>query len=482
MKTITLYQFSIAKKISYKECIDQYLSGQIKDARLVGKKIVVNIDETFPNFNSIKEFKDKKINICIICNSHHYGRGETCSKKCQSVKTKRTNIEKFGTECPCSSPEISKKIREDSLKKYGVSFPSNSLEAKEKRKKTCIEKYGSEFVISSEEIRKKSKSKILEKYGVENAFQSPEILEKIKKTCLDKYGTEHFFQSEHIKEKIKTTNMEKYGVDNPAKSDILKAKAKETCLKKYGTEHHSQSLVVKEKISATNILKYGTACSLNNPIVKEKSESTIYKKYGVKNSFQSKIIRLKCSDTIFKKYGVRSLLQLKDVRLKAASFEARRKRRLTLKLNRSYKQSRPENNLFEVLCGLFGSNVERQVEVKSWEIDFYIPSISTYINFNGVYWHGRYLSPKDLEDSKTLQSKKILETKYRDIARENFFKQNEINFIVIWEDDFKADPVNSVLDALSHSGIMRWRKVGIYEIPDLHPGKLFSILQKGIEK
>jgi hypothetical protein len=61
MKTITLYQFSIAKKILYKECIDQYLSGRIKDARLVGKKIVINIDETFPNFNSIKEFKDKKL-------------------------------------------------------------------------------------------------------------------------------------------------------------------------------------------------------------------------------------------------------------------------------------------------------------------------------------------------------------------------------------------------------------------------------------
>jgi hypothetical protein len=39
-----------------------------------------------------------------------------------------------------------------------------------------------------------------------------------------------------------------------------------------------------------------------------------------------------------------------------------------------------------------------------------------------------------------------------------------------------------IAHGLSHSGIMRWRKVGIYEIPDLHPGKLFSILQKGIEK
>jgi hypothetical protein len=39
-----------------------------------------------------------------------------------------------------------------------------------------------------------------------------------------------------------------------------------------------------------------------------------------------------------------------------------------------------------------------------------------------------------------------------------------------------------IAHSLSHSGIMRWRKVGIYEIPDLHPGKLFSILQKSFEK
>lgn len=32
--------------------------------------------------------------------------------------------------------------------------------------------------------------------------------------------------------------------------------------------------------------------------------------------------------------------------------------------------------------------------------------------------------------------------------------------------------------ALSHSSIMKWRKVGIYEIPDLSPGKLYTILRK----
>jgi len=33
-----------------------------------------------------------------------------------------------------------------------------------------------------------------------------------------------------------------------------------------------------------------------------------------------------------------------------------------------------------------------------------------------------------------------------------------------------------IAHALSHSNIISFRKAGIYEIPDLHPGKLFSIL------
>lgn len=33
-----------------------------------------------------------------------------------------------------------------------------------------------------------------------------------------------------------------------------------------------------------------------------------------------------------------------------------------------------------------------------------------------------------------------------------------------------------IAHALSHSGVISFRKAGIYEVPDLHPGKLFFIL------
>jgi len=35
-----------------------------------------------------------------------------------------------------------------------------------------------------------------------------------------------------------------------------------------------------------------------------------------------------------------------------------------------------------------------------------------------------------------------------------------------------------IAHALSWAGIVRWRRLGIYEIPDLHPGKLYEILSQ----
>ncbi len=35
-----------------------------------------------------------------------------------------------------------------------------------------------------------------------------------------------------------------------------------------------------------------------------------------------------------------------------------------------------------------------------------------------------------------------------------------------------------IAHALSHAGIVRWKRLGIYELPDLHPGRLYEILSQ----
>jgi hypothetical protein len=35
-----------------------------------------------------------------------------------------------------------------------------------------------------------------------------------------------------------------------------------------------------------------------------------------------------------------------------------------------------------------------------------------------------------------------------------------------------------IAHALSHAGIVKWKRLGIYEFPDLHPGRLYDILSQ----
>lgn len=38
-----------------------------------------------------------------------------------------------------------------------------------------------------------------------------------------------------------------------------------------------------------------------------------------------------------------------------------------------------------------------------------------------------------------------------------------------------------IAHALSHAGIVKWKRLGIYEFPDLHPGRLHEILVRSVE-
>jgi hypothetical protein len=151
---------------------------------------------------------------CDFCNNNkeisykNYNRNKnrggkfTCSKKCSILKTKSSNLEK-----------------------YGVENPNQSDLVKKKKKKTNIEKWGSE-----------------------TTFQSKEIKEKIKKTNLERYGVQNPFQSKEIKEKIKKTNLERYGFTNASKSEEIKNKVKEKCLEKWGSEYFLNSKYFLENI------------------------------------------------------------------------------------------------------------------------------------------------------------------------------------------------------------------------------------------
>ena len=169
-----------------------------------------------------------------------------------------------------------------------------------KTKKTNLQKYGSSTPAGNEKIRQKMHSTCLERYGVENAGNSKLAREKAKQTCLKKYGTMSTFASEKIKQKIKQTNLKKYGVEHPAQNESVKRRIKNTWIKNGGAP--AQRIDVQQKMHETRFKK--NKGKYESEKAKNQRKETMLKRYGVENAFKSKQIQQKIKQTNLKKYGV----------------------------------------------------------------------------------------------------------------------------------------------------------------------------------
>ena len=138
-------------------------------------------------------------------------------------------------------------------------------------------------------------------------------------------------------------------------------------------------------------------------------------------------------------YGVENTFKIPAVREKSHSPAAQEARHRSFLLRGRYQAqaSKGENDFFLRLNALF-PGTERHVRVNHWNLDFYIPQIELYVNYNGTYWHGRDLSEEQLITSPTKQSKIILATKRRDFHRRQWFLEHGLAFEVVWEDQIEA--------------------------------------------
>lgn len=228
-----------------------------------------------------------------------------CTKKHKVEKSKKTNIERYGTDNPMKSKEINKKSRETLKKKiaenpqmteeikkkkeqtnmerHGVAHPFNS----EKSRQTCREKYGHDYATQSEEMKEKSRKTCIENFGVEYSMQSEEVKEKSRKTCMEKYGVDNAYKSEEIKEKIKKTNYERYGTTNPMELQKFKDKFKQSHKDKYGVEYPIQHEEFRKKMEDANLERYGCKNVFQSEEIKEKSKKTCMEKYGTQYAMQN---------------------------------------------------------------------------------------------------------------------------------------------------------------------------------------------------
>ena len=124
-----------------------------------------------------------------------------------------------------------------------------------------------------------------------------------------------------------------------------------------------------------------------------------------------------------------------------------------MKKNGTYGKSKIEDAFYCTLCKIFTKkDVDRQITLSenNWSIDFYIKSIDTYIQFDGVYWHGLNRPIKEIKESKNPRDEKILKTYYRDIEQNRWCNENNIKLIRITDVEYSASTQSEIKEKITN--------------------------------
>lgn len=211
----------------------------------------------------------------------------------------------------------------------------------------------------------------------------------------------------------------------------------------------SQDGATGTAFAATNFERYGSYNVFASDQIKSTTKITNLNRYGVEHAPQSQIVKDKIRTTTIERYGVNSVLCLKEihdkgiteaatpiVRAKINWSTANVKRHQTNKHNGTYLSSKMENKFHCYLVERF-DEVQRAVDVNGWEIDFYIPTIDTYVQFDGVYWHGLDRSLNVILENKSPRDDVIYNTYLRDREQDLWFASNHLRLIRVTDLEFK---------------------------------------------
>lgn len=200
----------------------------------IGKEISIDVN-TMP-----KKSHNKVIAICEICsveneigfdkyNKSKNSYGFYSCRKCASIKSKKTCLDKYGVENIAQS---------DNVRELNRAWMSSD-EFKEKSKVTQFDKYGMLYTktdISKNIVSIKTKEiiKLKKENGIyECPLSRPENNNLKKLGMFKKYGAEYSYLVPYIRNKIQNTNLEKYGHISPFGNKDIQSKIKSNVIYKY---------------------------------------------------------------------------------------------------------------------------------------------------------------------------------------------------------------------------------------------------------
>lgn len=205
-----------------------------------------------------------------------------------------------------------------------------------------------------------------------------------------------------------------------------------------------------KRLRQRNIETYGVEYALQLIEIQNKRKQTCLDKYGVNNVMQSKEINERAKSTIQKKYGTNSAFHIPANRAKLNYETIMVKQLETMRRNKTFQSSRAEERLFALLQERFNV-IERQVRIPGthWHIDFHILEIDTWIQVDGVYWHGLDRPLDEIESSVKHRDQKIIRSWYNDRAQDAWFAEHGMHLIRITDKQVnQMNDVQSLLDVL----------------------------------
>ena len=209
---------------------------------------------------------------------------------------------------------------------------------------------------------------------------------------MKKYGCKNVFSNKEIQKRIQQTNLQRYGVKNPMQCKDIQKKVIKTCLKKYGVKNSFQT---------------------------KKTKETCLQKYGVDNYSKTEEWKNKVKETNLYRYGVQNAAKNRDIINKGLQ---------TKRINQSFNKSEPEEKIYNLLLKKF-SKVKRQYKSKEYPFacDFYIAPLDLYIEYQGIWTHGKEPYNENKEEHKKIIEKwKNKNSKFYNMAIEVWTKRDPV--------------------------------------------------------
>lgn len=186
-----------------------------------------------------------------------------------------------------------------------------------------------------------------------------------------------------------------------SRSGKLAAKRERVFTDKYGVKTPSMLDSCKQKMLDTRVERYGTVAPIHeHPEIAAKWRATMTTRLGVEHPSKSEVVKAKKQVTNIERYGVPSPFAVGSPFRSsddcAKGGQAAYRALYAKKGDEMHLMSKPERDLGRLLKQWFGDDqVIGQVEVhhggrRPWLVDFYVSAIDTYVQMDGVFWHGLY--------------------------------------------------------------------------------------------